>query len=80
MKVLHSQTKDKNFTMATNSDKKNDLLSEMMQYVKAWAAGVSELHLRMKRDYEFVNGKQAKSQTMQNISKTGRELLFFNEI
>lgn len=66
--------------MATNSDKKNDLLSEMMQYVKAWAAGVSELHLRMKRDYEFVNGKQAKSQTMQNISKTGRELLFFNEI
>jgi len=67
--------------MATNLDHKPDgLLSEMMNRLKSWASGVEELHRRMKRDFEFVNGKQATNQSMQNVSKTGRELLFFNEI
>lgn len=56
------------------------LHSKMLGFIKSWASGVKELHVLMKRDYEFTNGRQASGRNLNALSETGRELLLFNEI
>lgn len=59
---------------------KEKLHDKIVGYISSWATATLKLRELMRRDYEFVNGRQATKQNMVNISKTGRELLFFNEI
>jgi len=61
---------------ATNSTHKL-----MLRYLQSWVTAVGRLHSLMRRDYEFVNNRQASQQVERTIrDKTGVELLYFNEI
>ena len=67
-------------TLDTGKTPKQVLHDKIIGYLSSWATSTLKLRELMRRDYEFVNGRQASKQNMTNISKTGRELLFFNEI
>ena len=67
-------------TLEVGQTPKEKLHDKIVGYISSWATATLKLRELMRRDYEFVNGRQATKQNMTNISKTGRELLFFNEI
>lgn len=60
--------------------KNSPLHNQLLGYIKSWASAVKELHILMKRDFEFVNGRQASGRNQSAMSATGRELLLFNEL
>lgn len=60
--------------------KKDKDHQRFLNFVKSWVFGTQQLYRFMRRDFEFVNGRQASNQNLNNVTKTGRELLFFNEI
>lgn len=68
--------------MASTHDdtSKSSRHNRFLGMIKQWAEGTSKLRSLMERDYEFVNGIQAKEGVELKVKETGRELLYFNEI